>query len=75
MPADTSADYDIATFSGLPVWSDPSRPAVDTFFTKWADRTAIVNGVQVRSFVHSDCMKRILTGSPSEITPEIRAAR
>jgi uncharacterized protein (DUF1501 family) len=64
---------EIASFGGLSVWSDPSRPAVDVFFTKWADQAAIINGVQVRSFVHSDCMKRMLTGSPSEITPDLGA--
>src|SRR4051812_6210508 len=58
---------------GIPVWSDASRPSVDAFFTKWAERTCVVNGVQVRSFVHTDCMKRMLTGSASEITPDMGA--
>lgn len=60
-------------FGGLTIWSDPSRPNVDSFFEKWAERSAIINGVQVRSFVHSDCMKRMLTGSPSETTPDMGA--
>src|SRR5688500_2892731 len=49
----------LRSFGDLTIWSDASRPNVDTFFTKWADRSCIVNGVQVRSFVHSDCMKRM----------------
>jgi hypothetical protein len=64
----------LRSFGDLTIWSDPtSRPNVDTFFTRWADRTCVVNGVQVRSFVHSDCMKRMLTGSPSETTPDMGA--
>jgi hypothetical protein len=63
----------LRSFGDLTIWSDASRPNVDTFFTKWADRTCIVNGVQVRSFVHTDCMKRMLTGSPSETTPDMGA--
>ena len=64
---------EVRGFDGLSIWSDPSRPNVDAFFTKWADRASIINGVQVRSFVHSDCMKRMLTGSPSETTPDMGA--
>ena len=63
----------VRAFGGLQIWSDATRPNVDAFFTKWADRTCVVNGVQVRSFVHTDCMKRMLTGSPSEITPDMGA--
>lgn len=63
----------LRSFGDLTIWSDASRPNVDTFFTKWADRACIVNGVQVRSFVHTDCMKRMLTGSPSETTPDMGA--
>lgn len=54
-------------------WSSPERPAVDRFFERWGDIACIVNGIQVRSFVHSDCMKRILTGGPSETAPDLGA--
>jgi hypothetical protein len=64
---------ELRTYGGVSIWSDPSRPNVDTFFEKWADRTSIINGVQVRSFVHTDCIKRMLTGSPSETTPDMGA--
>ncbi|HEY4221051.1 MAG TPA: DUF1501 domain-containing protein, partial [Myxococcota bacterium] len=63
----------VRAFGGVSIWSDATRPNVDAFFTKWAERTCVVNGVQVRSFVHTDCMKRMLTGSPSEITPDMGA--
>jgi len=66
-------DGDVQMFGGLPIYTDPSRPAVSEFFTRYADRVALINGLQVRSFVHPDCLKRILTGSPSETTADMAA--
>lgn len=63
----------LRSFGDVTIWSDASRPNVDTFFEKWAANACIINGVQVRSFVHTDCMKRMLTGSPSETTPDMGA--
>jgi len=60
-------------FSGIPIWSAPVRPAVDAFFERYASRCALINGLQVRSLVHTDCLKRILTGGPSETTPDLLA--
>ena len=60
-------------FGDLPIWSSEERPAVDTFFSRFGQRVALVNGLQVRSFVHPDCMKRVLTGSASEATPDLCA--
>lgn len=62
-----------ALLGDLRHWSNPARPAVDRFFARWADRSCIVNGVQVRSFIHTDCVKRILTGGPSETAPDLGA--
>jgi uncharacterized protein (DUF1501 family) len=56
----------VTEFSGIPVLSDPARPSVDQFFTQYGSITAVINGVQVRSFVHADCMKRMLTGTASD---------
>ncbi len=60
-------------FGDIPILVHPSRPSVTDFFTRYADRVALINGLQVRSFVHPDCMKRVLTGSPSETTPDMGA--
>ncbi len=73
LPLVDVASGTVRAFGGLSIWSDPSRPNVDTFFEKWANRASIINGVQVRSFVHTDCIKRMLTGSPSETTPDMGA--
>jgi len=63
----------VQRFGDIPIHVHPSRPAVTRFFTRFADRVAVINGLQVRSFVHPDCMKRVLTGSPSETTPDMGA--
>jgi hypothetical protein len=63
----------VQSFGDIPILVHPSRPAVTSFFTRFADRVTVLNGLQVRSFVHPDCMKRVLTGSPSETTPDMAA--
>ncbi len=60
-------------FSGLPIYVDPSRPAVQGFFEAYASQCALVNGIQVQSIVHSDCFKRILTGTGSDTNPDFGA--
>jgi hypothetical protein len=60
-------------FGDTPIWSDPSRPNVDRFFERWGDVTAVVNGVQVRSFVHNDCIKRVMSGGASDTAPDMAA--
>jgi uncharacterized protein (DUF1501 family) len=54
---------EIAVASGLTYMSNPAtRPAVDAFFSKWATRTAIVNGFGTRSTSHTQSMQLTLTG-------------
>jgi len=53
----------IATLGGLTYMSNPvTRPTVDLFFSKWAPRTAIVNGFGTRSTSHTQSMQLTLTG-------------
>ena len=61
------------SFGDLPVLVDPARPKVTSFFEKYGSLCAVVNGVQMQSFVHPDCWKRILTGTPSDASPDIGA--
>lgn len=68
-----AAEGTIQQFGDIPILVHPSRPAVTRFFTRYAERVTVLNGVQTRSFVHPDCMKRVLTGSPSETTPDMGA--
>ncbi len=53
--------------------SHAARPAVDAFFERYGALTALVRGVQVRSFIHNDCTKRILTGTPSDQNADFAA--
>jgi hypothetical protein len=63
----------ITDFSGLPIFTHESRPAVSEFFTAHAQRTALVRGVSVRSVSHLGCAARMLTGTPSETSPDLGA--
>lgn len=60
-------------FGNLPIFTDPSRPAVESFFTMWADQTAVINGINTRSIAHPECMKRVMTGTQSSDNPDVAA--
>ncbi|MEZ4233774.1 MAG: DUF1501 domain-containing protein [Polyangiaceae bacterium] len=66
-------DGEVTRYGELSVLTHDSRPAVAAFFERFGSLCTIVNGVQVRSFVHSDCMKRVLTGTPSDSNPDFAA--
>lgn len=63
----------IETFSGIPILTDPGRPAVGEFFSAHAGSCALVNGLQVLSVSHSNCAARVLTGTVSETSPDVGA--
>jgi hypothetical protein len=63
----------VQSFGNIPVLTDPSRPNVAAFFQRYAPISAVVNGIQVRSFIHPDCTKRVLTGTPSDQNPDLGA--
>jgi hypothetical protein len=55
----------LTAYGDLDIWTDPSRPGVDAFFSAYASMCAVVRGVSVRSIAHPECRKRVLTGGPS----------
>ncbi len=55
------------------LWDDASRPNVRSFFETYGDQSCLINGIQVSSFIHPDCMRRMLTGGPSDHRPDIGA--
>lgn len=63
----------VQLFGDLPIFTDAARPNVSAFFQAHAPRCAVVNGIQVQSIVHSDCSKRILTGTASDQNPDLGA--
>lgn len=64
---------EVQMFGDLPIFTHASRPAVTDFFAAYGGISAVINGVQVQSIVHSDCSKRILTGTASDTNPDIGA--
>ncbi|MDB4956060.1 MAG: hypothetical protein JWO36_3629 [Myxococcales bacterium] len=63
----------IQQFGNSNVLTDPSRPNVAAFFTKYGAQTAIVNGLSVASVAHEECVKRICTGTRSETSADMGA--
>jgi hypothetical protein len=63
----------VETIGGIPLLTHAERPSVKAFFEKYSGLSVVVNGMQVRSFVHSDCIKRVLTGTPSDQNPDLGA--
>jgi len=61
----------IQTFENLDVFTDPSRPGVAAYFTKYAAQTAIVRGISVASVAHAECVKRICTGTRNSTSPDM----
>jgi uncharacterized protein (DUF1501 family) len=60
-------------FGNLDVFTDPSRPNVSGFFTKYAPLTAVVRGISVGSVAHKECTKRMATGTRNETNADIGA--
>jgi uncharacterized protein (DUF1501 family) len=53
----------IATVGGITYMSNPTtRPAVDAYFTNWAAKSCVVNGIGTRSTSHDQSRQLVLTG-------------
>jgi hypothetical protein len=73
-PEDPNDREALRTFSGIPIAANEvKRPAVSTFFERWADRTAVVNGVWMGAIAHATARVRILTGTQNQINPSFAA--
>ena len=51
-----------AQVGGITFVDHEDRPAVRSFFEQHADRTAVLNGIEVRSVAHDRCQRLSLTG-------------
>lgn len=49
------------------------RPLVNLFFERWAERTAVVNGLWLGSLSHFQGMTQLLTGTTSDENPDVAA--
>ena len=63
----------LATYGGIDVLEDPSRPAIGDYFARYAPITAIVRGIHVSSVVHAVCAQSVLTGARNEMNPDLGA--
>ncbi|HEY5927049.1 MAG TPA: DUF1501 domain-containing protein [Kofleriaceae bacterium] len=63
----------IRRFGNLDIFTDASRPNVTAFFTKYAGVSAVVRGISVSSVAHQECLKRMSTGTRSEVNPDMAA--
>jgi hypothetical protein len=70
-------EAEVATLGGLRFVDHPARPAVRRFMETWGPRTAVINGMEVRSITHPRCREIVLrgTGELREDWPSILAAR
>lgn len=63
----------VEMFGDIPIFTHESRPAVGSFFAAHGAMTCVVNGINVRSIAHTECLKRVLTGTASEKNPDLGA--
>ncbi len=66
-----SPEGDVTMFGDLPIFTAPDRPNVSAFFEQNAGMCAVVNGIQMQSIVHTDCLKRLMTGTASDANPDM----
>lgn len=67
---DMEPDAEKASVGGLSYVTHPDRPSVDAFFSAYASRCLIMNGVQVRSINHDVCTSLALTGGTAGEGPD-----
>jgi hypothetical protein len=47
------------------------RPSVSLFFDRWAERTAVINGLWTGSLSHWQAMRHLLTGTTDDSKPDV----
>ncbi|MEM6989887.1 MAG: DUF1501 domain-containing protein [Myxococcota bacterium] len=73
LPTVDVPEGDVQLFDDLPIFVHPSRPNVTAFFESYGDRTAVVNGIGMRSISHITCGQRIFTGHSATVAPDLGA--
>jgi hypothetical protein len=64
----------VRSYGALDVITNPvKRPALDAFFSDWADRTLLVRGLWIGSISHDACATRVLTGQLADGLPDLGA--
>lgn len=61
----------VESFSGIPVKVNPvRRPALSEFFEEFGDRAVVVNGIDVGSIAHVECLRRMWTGGDGSVASD-----
>ncbi|MFN0252893.1 MAG: DUF1501 domain-containing protein [Kofleriaceae bacterium] len=63
----------ITQYGGIDVLVDGSRPAIGTFFERYAAITSVVRGIHMPSVAHGACVQSILTGARNETSADLAA--
>ena len=66
---------EVHAFGNLDIYDDPTpaHTKVMDFFTKYADRSAVVRGITLSSIAHPECVKRMMTGTRSNASADLAA--
>ena len=62
---DMERDAEPVSIGDLTYVAHSDRPSVDTFFQRYGQQSLILNGVQVPSVAHLNCLRLMMTGSTS----------
>lgn len=57
--------------SGIEILTAAERPNIATFFTDWASGCAVVRGINVGSIAHFPSHVRMMTGTRTELNPDL----
>jgi uncharacterized protein (DUF1501 family) len=55
----------------IDILTDATRPNVEAFFAAYADQCAVVRGISVGSIAHFSCHVRMMTGTRTELSPDL----
>ncbi len=60
----------MATVGGIPIVDAGSRPSVRRYFETYGNRSAILNGMEVRAVAHERCRRLLFTGKSQDIADD-----
>ncbi|MEZ4362030.1 MAG: DUF1501 domain-containing protein [Kofleriaceae bacterium] len=63
----------VQNFGNLDIFVDATRPAVTGFFDRYAAQSAVIRGIMLSSIAHPECVKRMMTGTRSNSSPDLAA--
>lgn len=69
---DSPADGELTQFTKkITIRTAAARPNIEAFFAAWAGQCAVVRGIDVGSIAHFGCHVRMMTGTRTELNPDL----